>query len=60
MGKGSLRSHRTANGGTRNYVAIDSHFRSTAGPMGKLGKGRTRKDQASRQSVKASLRGGAA
>lgn len=42
----------------RNFTAIDAHFRSSAGAMGKRGKGRTKRDSTSRQNVRASLRRG--
>jgi hypothetical protein len=40
----------------RSWVAVAAHMRSGAGSHGKRGKGRGRRDDRSRQSVRASLR----
>jgi hypothetical protein len=42
----------------RSWVAVDAHLRSGAGAHGKRGKGRTRRQQRSRQDVRAKLRRG--
>jgi hypothetical protein len=57
MGKGSLRAYRTNQPKVRSFVAIDAHMRS-AGPIGKIGKGRSKREQSDRQTVKAQLRRG--
>lgn len=50
----SLSAHRTG----RSWVAVAAHQRNSAGAMGKRGKGRSRRDNQSRQNVRASLRRG--
>jgi len=58
MSHGNLRAFRQGQPKVRSFVAIDAHLRSTAGPMGKVGKGRSKRDSQDRQSVKAQLRRG--
>ena len=58
MSHGNLRAFRTGQPKVRSFTAIDAHMRNSAGPMGKHGKGRDKRDQRDRQSVKAGLRRG--
>lgn len=58
MSHGNLRAFRTGQPKTRSFTAIDAHMRTSAGPMGKVGKGRGKRDPQDRQSVKAELRRG--
>lgn len=58
MSNGNLRGHRAGQPKTRSHVAVNAHMRSSAGPMGKRGAGRSKDDNRSRQSVKVALHGG--
>lgn len=40
----------------RSWVAVSAQMRNSAGAMGKRGKGRTRREQRSRQAIRADLR----
>ena len=48
--------HRKPKTRVRSWVAVDAHMRSGAGAHGKRGKGRTRREQRSRQAIRANLR----
>lgn len=41
---------------TRSHIAIAAQFRNSAGAMDKRGKGRSKRDKRSRQSIKSDLR----
>lgn len=53
-----MKSPSTRQPRTRSWVAVSAQMRSSAGAMGKRGKGRTRKDSRSRQSIRTDLRRG--
>lgn len=58
MGQGRMRMHRTGNTKTRSQAAIDAQFRTSAGAMGKRGKGRDKRDDRTRSQVKHLIRAG--
>lgn len=41
----------------RSHIAVAAQFRNSAGSMGKRGKGRSKRDDKSRQQVRSSLKG---
>lgn len=54
----SVRDHIAGQPRTRSWIAVDAQMRNSAGTMGKRGKGRSKRDSSSRQTVRASLRRG--
>jgi hypothetical protein len=54
----SKRRDKTGQPRVRSWVAVSAQMRNSAGAHGKRGKGRTRRQQRSRQDVRANLRRG--